>query len=144
MILGPLDLLPLRDRLRANVPEFADVFAVGSLTEAQSASMPVPCAFVLLAEEQAQPRAGGSGGRFQQRVTATVGVLLALPYYAAEQSAGPSVRPFITATRAALVGHKPDGAETVLQLAGGRMVGQQDSALLWLDRYRVDYWIQTP
>lgn len=144
MILGPLDVRPLRDRLRSNVPQLADVFAVGSVAEAQASAMPVPCAFVLLVEEQAQPRAGGSGGRYQQRVAATVGVLLALPYYASEQTGGPSVRDYIEAVRLALIGHKPDGAETVLQLAGGRMVGQQDSALLWLERFRCDYWIQTP
>lgn len=140
MNLGPFDVLPLRQLLRDSVPALVEVYAVGTLAEAQQSQMPAPSAFVLLADEQAQPRAGGSGV-YRQRVTATVGVLLALPYFGAEASQGPETRAVIQACRQALVGHRPAGAETVLQLTSGRLIGEQQSALLWLERYRCDYWI---
>jgi hypothetical protein len=144
---GPFDVAAIATRLRAEVGAFLMVGQRGDLAQlGTDAPLPAPAAFVLVASESAVGgRIGGaSGGRLVQRVTCTVAVLIA-----AEQFRPNEEQPFtalpalIAASRAALLGFQPSGAESPLELESGRVLEDQPDRVLWLDTYRLSYFLDT-
>ena len=140
---GPFDIQVVIDRLAAKVAQFRMIESAANLAAFQQATLKPPAAFVLLGTEQAGPRQGGSG-IYRQRVTATIGVAIAVQAYGQEAGAAGNteLHDLINRTREALLNWTPDGAMTVLELVGGQSLGLSNDGLsIWLERYRCDYWI---
>lgn len=140
---GPFDIQVVIDRLAAQVPHFRMVESAVNLAAFQDANVKPPAAFVLLGTEQGGPRQGGSG-IYRQRVTATIGVAIAVQAYGQEAGAAGNdeLADLIRRTRAALLNWLPTGAETVIEFVTGQSLGLTNDALsIWLERYRCDYWI---
>ncbi len=140
---GPFPTSPVAERLRASVPAFNVVGEAASVALAQAGQAPAPCAYVVLGTEQGGQRLGGSVA-YRQRVAATVGVLIGVRVYGDEAggAAAPELVDLTRATRAALLGWKPAGAETAFEFADARLLAMDENATVWwLERFRCDYWI---
>jgi hypothetical protein len=140
---GPFDVAAIAMRLRAEVAAFLMVGQRGDLAQLGDV-LPAPAAFVMVGSESAVGgRLGGaSGGRLVQRVTVSVGVLIVAEQFRPnEEQPVPAAPVLIAASRAALLGFQPSGAETPLELDGGRVLEDEPDRLLWLDTYRLSYFL---
>jgi hypothetical protein len=143
-MIGPLPLQPIVDRIRAQVPALAQVERGLDLGAVQGATIAPPAAFVLQGTESAIPRTGASDGRLRQRITATIGVVVAVQAYGtgAGAYASTSLETLLASVRGALLNWRPTGADSILEFAGGQTLGvSTDGLAMWLDRFRCDYWI---
>jgi hypothetical protein len=141
---GPLDVQAIADRLAAQVAALRRVVVTQSLAEVQEGQIASPQASVLLATETGAPRAAGSGAN-RQRVTATVGIVLALEQYPTDRGTpGTELGALVTATRTALLSWRPPGADSSLQFVTGRAITTGTGLALWVESYRCEYWITTP
>lgn len=139
----PFGIQGVIDRLTAKVVQFRMIEPAVNLQAVQAATIKTPAAFVLLGTEQGGQRQGTSGV-YRQRVTATIGVAIAVQAYGSETGAtgNDELADLITRTREALLNWTPPDAMTVLEFVSGQSLGlSNDGMSLWLERYRCDYWI---
>lgn len=146
MTFGPFSTDSIQDRIRDQVTSLRAVQGMADLANLANPDLqvPAPCAFVLLGDELAGELQGASGGVYRQRVTARIGVVLAVRLYGGDASAlDGEIRPYLQAVRTACLNWRPTDALTVLEFENGRLLRQdQDGLAWWIDTYACDYWME--
>lgn len=147
---APFDVRPLIERLRAAVPALRQVAGAADLAAVtQLADFPAPCAYVLLAREQAEERATGITQRGQQQrllqgARVSFAVVVAVRNYREQRGAqvAPELQSILGAIRAALIGYAPDvdGARPC-QLKQGELTRYDAATALWTDVYQTHHTI---
>lgn len=146
MSMAPFDHQLVIDRLQSQVTALQEI---GGAAEYAAISdlgrFRTPSAYVLLAEEVADPKpAGYSGGTGQQRVSVTFGVALALRSYrdATGKAASDSLLAILGQVREALIGWTPDlPMARDCQLIKGALQDYNSNVLLWIDVYQTQHAI---
>jgi hypothetical protein len=143
MSVGPFNVTPIQTRVRAQVAAFLTVGQRADLAQLEDLAAIAPAAFVLLGSERGEKRMGASNGLHVQRCTAEIGVLIVAQQYRANEEQPYTDAPqLIEATRTALVGWGASSTQTGLEFVSGRVIDDADGRLLWLDLYRVDYFLE--
>ncbi|MDP1696498.1 MAG: hypothetical protein Q8L45_01715 [Xanthomonadaceae bacterium] len=145
-MLGPFDITPVIDRLRASVPTLRQVAGAAELDAAMNSvnASTVPAAYVLPALESAG-ETRGSSQRLIQIVSVTVAVVIAVRNYRRADlgsAAGADLGGVVAAVRSAVLGWTPPGGEKPFDFKAGRLERRQDAALWWQDLYRTQYRIE--
>lgn len=144
---GPLDVSPIIDRIRVEVPDLR--FVGGAADEGRIDEQrlpPMPCAMVVLEAEDHVPTKL-SGGVIAQATTATVAILVGVRHQRlaergmAHADAG---QPIVAAIRGALANWRPadESADDLgtMTLAGKAQLNRLDQdCWWWIDRYQVTY-----
>jgi hypothetical protein len=144
--LGPFDVDPIIERLRAQVPALKLVGGAAERAEVeQSTTLTTPAAFVILASEQIDITE--AGGLYIHRIRAEIHVLYQVRHYregARGQPHRESLAALVGAGRAALNNWRPAGpaGATVEHVHGsGRAVllGIRQRDAWWLDPFELVY-----
>lgn len=147
MSVGPFDIGQVVTRLRGQVTGLRAVGGAADFAAAVERPGALPAAFVLLAREDAKPKAGGSAIGIQA-IDVKFGVVLALQHYrSSERGAAQAdvLRPLITEVRTALVGWEPaaDGPAQRIDLVSGQLLRYDQATAWWQETFSTRYWSRT-
>lgn len=139
-----LPLSVLVDRIREQVPEFANVTGVAELVAAKGIAQRRPACYIAPGQETADRDA--MIGRASQRVRETFGIWIAVANGASATGAAAQEQlgTLAAAARAALVGWQPDAEHTPIELvSAGPVQWDDDQTLFWPELYQTEYYLET-
>jgi hypothetical protein len=150
MSVGPFDIGEVIARLRAEVPALRAVEGAAEFAAAVAGTVSPPAAFVLLAQERAEPKTGGSALAIQ-RIRVTFAVVLAVRNFRRSErgtAQSPDLVSLMRAVRQALMGWRttsfdPDEtqrAATSVDLQSGALVSYDQATVWWQETYSFSYW----
>ena len=145
MSLGPLDVTPIVERIRALVPDFQMVCGAADRATAQESRLRFPCAFVILAGEQVASES--LTGVMRHQADAKVDVLIGVRHYQGDQRGTPHAEagiPLVAKVREALHGWTPAGptgarVEPMRIQGKGALLQMSDADWWWVDPFLCTY-----
>lgn len=144
MTLGPLPLVPIIERLRAEVPSIRILGTAADLRTALAQKPAQTPAIFALVQERGRPQKGYTG-QFVQDVDATL-QLVQFTRNFAQQPSGAAVRDdmdaFSTDVRSAVIGWTPGGAYRAFELQGSKDEDYAGGLLCRQQVFRTTYRIQ--
>ncbi len=144
---GPFDITQIAERLRTQVTLLRQIGEAADFAAALERPGALPAAFVLLAREDAKPKAGGSSIAIQA-IDVRFGVVLALQHYRTGERGSAqtaSLRTVITEVRAALMGWLPaaDSEVQKIDLVSGQLIRYDQATVWWQETFSTRYWSRT-
>lgn len=129
-------------RLQANCPTLKNVKGSASLASAQTASMQMPCAFVIYHAENAQPN--NMIGIHSQQVNLQIGVYIAVKNVTdgRGEKAGEDFESVKTEVLNALIGWQPIDAANLVDYVSGKNYGFDNMTLYWYGVFSTDYHLR--
>lgn len=148
MSFEPLDLTPIIDRIRSEIPDMEEVGGAAEYSAVMDlVSFRTPSSYVVLAQEKDLTQATEKPGRRpsgRQQLESTFGVIMALRNYRDPEGEAVSAeaRQMIGKVRAQLMGWTPDKTEFArLWFQQGDVLDYNDNTLLWIDVYNTTHYI---
>jgi len=147
MSVGPFDTDQVVTRLRDQVTGLRAVGGAADFAAAAERPGALPAAFVLLAREDAKPKAGGSAIGIQA-IDVKFGVVLALQHYRSSErgvAQANALRLLIAEVRTVLLGWEPatDGPAERIGLVSGQILRYDQATVWWQETFSTRYWSRT-